>query len=105
MSNNPIKIKAVMENNVAHVKMMIKHGMETGLRKDKTTGETIAASFIKEVHCEHNGQLALVANWSSAISKDPYLSFKIQGAKSGDKIIISWIDNNGLSESSEATIN
>jgi len=46
----------------------------------------------------------LTAHWGAAVSKNPYLSFKFKGAKSGDKLKISWVDNKGGSDSIEATI-
>ncbi|MBE0510126.1 MAG: thiosulfate oxidation carrier complex protein SoxZ, partial [Gammaproteobacteria bacterium] len=34
----------------------------------------------------------------------PYLAFDIKGAKTGDKVKISWDDNEGKSDSAEANI-
>jgi sulfur-oxidizing protein SoxZ len=42
--------------------------------------------------------------WGPAISKTPFLSFKIRGAKAGDKVSISWVDNKGDSRTDEAVI-
>jgi sulfur-oxidizing protein SoxZ len=78
--------------------------METGLRKDKKTGNKIPAQFIQEVNCEHGGNSVLNAQWGPAISKNPFLSFKFSGAKAGDTIKISWVDNKGDSDSTEAKI-
>jgi sulfur-oxidizing protein SoxZ len=78
--------------------------METGLRKDKKTGKPIPAEFIQEVTCESGGKTVLSAQWGSAISKNPFLSFKFSGAKSGDSIKISWVDNKGSSDSLEGKI-
>jgi sulfur-oxidizing protein SoxZ len=78
--------------------------METGLRKDKKTGEKIPAHFIQEVTAEHNGNNVLTAQWGTPISKNPYLSFRFQGGNPGDKIIVSWVDNKGESDSAEADI-
>ena len=46
----------------------------------------------------------LTANWGGAISKNPYLSFKFKGGAPGETIKISWVDNMGESDSSEAPI-
>jgi sulfur-oxidizing protein SoxZ len=78
--------------------------METGLRKDKKTGKKIPAHFIKEVKCDHNGNQVLMANWSVAVSKNPYLSFKFKGGKKGDTVTIAWNDNKGNSASAEEKI-
>ena len=78
--------------------------METGLRKDKKTKKLIPAKFIQEVECEHNGESVMNAQWNGTISKNPFLSFAFTGAKSGDMIKISWLDNVGNSDSIEARI-
>jgi len=72
-----IKIRAKVKGDTTVVKALISHPMETGLRKNKKTGKMIPAHFIQEVTCRHNGNDVLKANWGTAISKNPYLSFKI----------------------------
>lgn len=100
-----IKIRANEKGGVCTVKALIKHKMETGLRKDKKTGQTIPAHFIQEVVCEHNGKPVLNATWGTAISENPYLSFEFAGAKKGDTVKLSWKDNKGESDSAEEKIN
>lgn len=99
-----IKIRAKDSNGIATVKALINHPMETGLRKDKKTGNMIAAHFIQNVVCEHKGKKVLDAHWGTAISKNPYLSFRIKGASKGDELKLSWTDNTGQSDSAVATI-
>jgi sulfur-oxidizing protein SoxZ len=99
-----IRIKAKLKGDVAEVKTLMKHDMETGTRKDKKTGETVPAHFIKEVTCALNGEKLMTANWGPAVSKNPYLAFKIQGAKAGDVVTISWVDNKGETDSAETTL-
>lgn len=99
-----IKIRARMKGNSCEVKSLIKHKMETGLRKDKKTGKVIPAHFIQEVTCEHNGKSVMSANWGTAISANPYLAFSFTGAKKGDTIKLSWVDNMGKSDSAETQI-
>lgn len=101
---NSIKVRAKAKKGVATIKCLISHPMETGLRKNKKTGEKIPAQFIQEVSCEHDGKSVLNAQWGPAVSKNPFLSFKFSGAKSGDTIKISWVDNKGDSDSTEAKI-
>jgi len=104
MPSNTIKIRARNRGGVTEVKSLIQHPMETGLRKDKKTGEKIPAHYIKEVVCEHNGNTVCTANWGVAVSKNPYLSFKFKGGSSGDTIKISWNDNKGQSDSATTKI-
>jgi len=104
MAKKKIRIRAKMKGDVAEVKALMSHPMETGFRKDKKTGKKIPPYFIKEVICEHKGNKVLVASWGVAISKNPYLSFKFRGATKGDTITISWNDNKGESATADAKI-
>lgn len=99
-----IKVRAKLKGGETVVKALISHSMETGQRKDKKTGQKIPAHFIQEVTCSLNGTDILTADWGTAISKNPYLSFKFDGAKAGDTLKMSWVDNKGESDSVEAKI-
>ena len=99
-----IKVRAKVKGGETVVKTLISHPMETGLRKDKKTGKKIPAHFIQEVTCEHNGATVMTALWGTAVSKNPYLSFKFKGANAGDSLKVSWVDNQGKSDSVEAKI-
>lgn len=99
-----IKIRATLQGDVCEVKALMNHPMETGLRKDAKTGELVPAHFIKEVVCEHNGKVVLTAIWGGGISKNPYLSFKVKGAKAGDSIKLSWTDNKDAKDTNEAKV-
>lgn len=101
---NSIRVRASMAGGVATVKALINHPMETGQRKDKKTGDKIPAHYIQEVNCEHNGASVMVAQWGPAVSKNPYLSFQFSGAKAGDKVTLSWVDNKGEKDSAETTV-
>lgn len=101
----PMKIRATMAGDVADVKVLMNHPMETGLRKDAKTGKLVPAHFIQEVVAQLNGAPVMTANMGGAVSKNPYLGFKVKGAKVGDKITVSWVDNTGDKNSADATIN
>jgi sulfur-oxidizing protein SoxZ len=98
-----MKIRAQMQGEIADIKVLISHPMETGQRKD-AQGEAIPIHFIKQVTATLNGKVVLDAQWSQAIARNPFLGFKIKGAKAGDKISVSWADNKGESNSIETTI-
>lgn len=104
MAKKSIKIRAKVKNDVTTVKSLMTHPMETGLRKDSKTGKVVPAHFIQEVTCEHNGANVMTAHWGGGVSKNPYLSFKFSGGAKGDTIKISWVDNQGNSDSGEAKI-
>ena len=104
MAKSSIKIRAKVKKGEAAVKCLISHPMETGLRKDKKSGKLIPAHFIQEVVCEHDGKTVMNAQWSGTISKNPFLSFEFTGANAGDMIKVSWVDNTGKSDSTEAAM-
>ena len=98
-----MKIRAQMQGETADIKVLISHPMETGQRKD-AKGEPIPVHFIKQVTATLNGKVVLDAQWSQAIAKNPFLGFKIRGAKAGDKVSVSWTDNNGEANSIETSV-
>jgi sulfur-oxidizing protein SoxZ len=95
---NTIKVLAEVKGEVTTFKTLIEHPMETGQREDERSGERIPAHFIQEVAVEHAGRIVFKALWGTGISENPYLSFKFVGAKAGDPIKLSWIDNWGRSD-------
>ncbi len=99
-----IKIRAKVKDGITTVKSLITHPMETGLRKNKKTGELIPAHFIQEVIVKHNGKEVINCEWGGSISKNPYLAFKFKGGKKDDIIELSWKDNKGQSDSVTAKI-
>ncbi len=99
-----IKIRAKEKNGIVTVKSLLKHPMETGNRKDKKTGNKIPAHYITEVICAINGKTVMTAYLGPGVSKDPYMSFDVKGAKKGDTVKLSWTDNKGESASGEATV-
>ena len=95
MAKKSIRLRASDKGGVATVKALITHPMETGLRKDKKTGKKVPAHFIQTVSGKHNGNEVVLAEWSGAVSKNPYLSFQFAGAKKGDSVELTWTDNKG----------
>ncbi|MBC6414003.1 MAG: thiosulfate oxidation carrier complex protein SoxZ [Chromatiales bacterium] len=93
-----MKIRTTMEGDYIEVKALIKHPMETGIRKDKA-GNPIPAHYIEDLTAEANGKVVFSAEWGSGIATNPYISFKFKGAKAGDMLTLSWKDNKGESDS------
>lgn len=98
-----MKIRASMVGDKVEVKILMAHEMETGQRKD-SKGEIVPAHFIQNVTAVHNGKTVLSAQWGTAVSKNPFLSFRFTGGKPGDKITVTWVDNKGDKRTDEATI-
>ena len=101
---DPMRIRAQAVGDKATVRVLMSHEMETGQRKDATTGKTIPAWFIQEVSATHNGRPVLSAQWGTAIAKNPFTQFTVKGAKAGDRITVSWVDNHGDKRTDEATV-
>jgi sulfur-oxidizing protein SoxZ len=100
----PMRIRATMAGDVADVKVLMNHPMETGQRKDAKTGQLVPAHYITTVTATINGANVLNGGMSGGISKNPYLGFKVKGAKAGDKVVVNWVDNTGDKNTAEATI-
>ena len=99
----PMRIRAQAAGEKTTVRVLMSHEMETGQRKD-SAGKLIPAWYIQEVSAAHNGKPVLTAQWGPAISKNPFLQFVVKGAKAGDKIAVTWVDNKGDKRSDEATV-
>lgn len=97
-----IRIKAKERAGLVDVKALMKHPMETGLRKD-SAGNKIPPHFIQEIVAESNGKVVFSGAFNTSISKDPYLSF-IYGGKKGDKLTLSWTDNQGAKDSTTVDV-
>ena len=101
--SEPMKIRATLQGDVADVRILMMHPMETGQRKN-SKGELIPMHFIRNVVVSHNGKTVLDAEWTQAISRNPFLGLRVKGAKAGDKISVTWIDNRGDKRTDEAAV-
>ncbi len=91
-----IRIRGKSVNGTAEVKALIKHPMESGVRMDKKTGKPFPAKYIDMVEVLVNGTKAIDAQWSGAVSANPYMAVKLK-ANSGDEVTIKLTDNTGES--------
>jgi sulfur-oxidizing protein SoxZ len=98
-----MRIRATMQGDQAVVRVLMSHEMETGQRKD-SAGAPVPAHFIQSVVATHNGRPVMRAEWGPAVSKNPYLQFQFGGAKAGDKLQITWVDNKGETRTDETVI-
>ena len=99
----PMKIRATVQGDTADVRILIQHPMETGQRKD-AKGDLVPAHFIQSVLVTHNGKSVLDAQWSQAISRNPFLGLRVKGAKVGDKISVTWVDSKGDKRTDEVAV-
>jgi sulfur-oxidizing protein SoxZ len=99
----PMKIRATLKGDVTEVRVLMVHPMETGQRKD-TSGNLVPMHFIQEVQVRVNGKVALEGQISQGVSRNPVFSFRLKGAKAGDKLEIAWLDNRGERSQAETAI-
>jgi sulfur-oxidizing protein SoxZ len=100
---DPMKIRATVKDGGADVRVLMAHEMESGQRRD-AAGKLVPAWHITEVVAALNGKPVLKALWGPAISKSPFLGFRIRGAQAGDVVTISWVDNRGDKRSDEVKV-
>ena len=100
---DPMKIRAGLKGDIADVRVLMNHPMETGLRKDGA-GNLVPMHFIQEIAVRLNGRTVIDAQISQGVSRNPVFSFRVKGAKAGDRLEISWLDNKGERNSTETAL-
>jgi sulfur-oxidizing protein SoxZ len=99
-----IKMVAKLKGGVADVKSLMLHPMETGSRTDPESGNLIPPHHITQLVFTNNGKQVMVADFSTAVSKNPFFGFSFEGAKAGDTLKVSWVDNNGDTDELETQL-
>ncbi|HSI94979.1 MAG: thiosulfate oxidation carrier complex protein SoxZ [Methylophilaceae bacterium] len=99
----PMRIRAKLNGDTVEVKVLIRHDMETGKRKDPS-GKVIPPHFIKTLIAKCKEKTVLDTVMGISVSKDPFLSFKFKGGALGDKVTVTWVDNTDDTRTDEATI-
>jgi sulfur-oxidizing protein SoxZ len=97
------RIRAQLTGDKATVRILMTHEMESGQRKDPL-GKLVPAWFIQEVTVQHEWRSVLTAQWGPAMSRNPFLQCVLKGARAGDRITVSWVDNRGERRTDEATV-
>ena len=100
---DPMKIRAGLKGDVADVRVLMNHPMETGQRKD-SSGNLIPVHFIQEITVKLNGKSVIEAQVSQAVSRNPVFTFRLKGGAKGDKIEVSWLDNKGETNQIESVL-
>jgi len=100
---DPMKIRAQLKGDVAEIRVLMGHAMETGQRKD-AAGKAIPAHFIQSLTVEVGGKKVVDGQIGTSVSRNPVFGFKVKGAKAGDKVVVSWVDNKGDKRSDEAVV-
>ena len=79
----PMKIRAFLVNDTVDMKVMAKHPMESGLRRDEE-GKRIPAHYIESLVVKCKDRVVLDAYLGMAVSENPYIAFSFRGAQKGD---------------------
>ncbi|OHC69857.1 MAG: thiosulfate oxidation carrier complex protein SoxZ [Rhodocyclales bacterium RIFCSPLOWO2_02_FULL_63_24] len=91
---DPMKIRAQLKGDIAEIRVLMGHAMETGQRKD-AAGKAIPPHFIQSMTVEVGGKKVVDGQIGTSVSRNPVFGFKVKGAKVGDKVVVSWVDNKG----------
>ncbi|HSH53541.1 MAG TPA: thiosulfate oxidation carrier complex protein SoxZ [Methylotenera sp.] len=102
MADN-MKMRAQLKGDYVEVKVLMSHPMETGRRK-ADDGNVVPAHFVQLLTATLNGKPVLEAQWGTGVSKNPYLTFRLKGAKLGDKVAVTWHDNLGATATQEIAV-
>jgi sulfur-oxidizing protein SoxZ len=93
--------RSASAGDVATIKTLISHPMESGQRKD-SDGNVIPRSIIHRFTCDFNGENVIDVAMEPAISTNPYFEFEAKIPESGE-FKFTWYDDDGsVYEVSEA---
>ena len=96
--------KKLKKGDIFEVKTLVTHPMETGLRKDKKTGEVIPREIISHFSATYNGKEVIKAVWHPAMSANPYSAFYLVAEETGP-LVLTWTDDNAEAHTKEVMIN
>ena len=98
-----MKMRATLASGYTDIRVLMTHPMETGLRKDPD-GKLVPMHFIQSVIVKVNGKVVVDGQLSQAVSRNPVFTFRVKGGARGDKVEVSWLDNRGETNSTEAAV-
>lgn len=103
MAMRPMKMRATAQNGITEIRVLMAHPMETGQRKGPD-GKLVPAHFIQNLTVKVNGKTVVEGQISQAVSRNPVFSFRVKGGAKGDKVEVSWTDNEGESNRIESAV-
>ncbi len=103
MAAGPMKMRATLAGGHTDVRVLMTHPMETGQRKDGD-GRLVPLNFIQNVSVKLNGKTVVEAQISQAVSRNPVFTFRLRGGAKGDRIEVSWLDNQGETNKTETAV-
>lgn len=103
MAASSIRLRAETSGERTQVRVLIRHPMALAHR-DEQSGADIPAHFIEELVVSLNDVPLLRAWWGTGIARNPYLAFSFAGGAAGDRVSVSWRDNQGDSDRFESVL-
>lgn len=86
-----MRVKASVQGDIVTVQLFLSHPMTPGRLCGADVG---AADFIQELEVRYDGERIFSADLSDALSRDPFMRFRFQGARGG-RLEVLWRDNQG----------
>lgn len=83
----------VERDAVIDVRALLAHPMDTGFFRDKD-GNPVPPYFVTEVTVTYGGEPVARFEWTSGISRDPFVRFPLRASREAP-IQIVWKDNHG----------
>lgn len=81
---------------VITLRTLIQHTMETGYRPD-AAGVVAPRDILRRFTCHFEGELVFEADFSPAMSANPYLVFTMVARRGGD-IALRWVGDHGFDQ-------
>ncbi len=97
MSNVKPRVKVPKKAEVGEIitiKTLISHPMESGQRKDRSTGELIPRKIINRFTASFNGETVFWTELEPAVSSNPYIEFSVKFPGEGT-FRFEWVDDDG----------
>jgi sulfur-oxidizing protein SoxZ len=92
----------ITRDAVINVRALLSHPMLTGMSRDQA-GIPIPAYFVNEVEVTYGGARVAHFEWSSGISRDPFVGFSLRASKEAP-VTVTWKDNKGGVYTSSADV-
>ena len=83
----------ITRNAVINIRALLSHPMLTGMSRDQA-GVPIPAYFVNDVVITYGGERVAHFEWSSGISRDPFVGFPLRADKEAP-VTVTWKDNKG----------
>lgn len=94
--------RAARPGDVISVKVLIRHAMESGHRRDRV-GKPIPRNIIHRLVAHYDGQEVFSVELFPGMAANPYLEFRLR-ATHGATLTCTWTDDQGVTESRSVDI-